>query len=64
VFGNTSWRAAASSFLDELRQTPAQPDTAGVAVPGDRMRRARAAQTIELPDAVWTAARDLLTVTV
>jgi len=64
VFGSTAWRESASSFLAELRQTPAQPGTTGVAVPGDRTRRARASQTVELPDAVWAAAHALLTVPV
>jgi L-2-hydroxycarboxylate dehydrogenase (NAD+) len=48
--------ASLSSYLDELRSTPAQPGTDGVAIPGDhaRERRRRSLEVgIELPDAVW-----------
>jgi LDH2 family malate/lactate/ureidoglycolate dehydrogenase len=62
VFRNDAWGDAASTFLAELRRTPPQLGSNGVAVPGDRTRRARAAETIDVPDAVWRAARELLTV--
>lgn len=64
VFGSTEWLGAAGSFLDDLRRSRAQPGTPGVAIPGDRTRRARAshADAVEIPDAVWDAARALLPV--
>ena len=63
VFRSTTWNGAISSFLDELRQSPAQPGTLGVTVPGDRTRNARAAHiegAVDIPDTIWEAAHALL----
>lgn len=51
------------AYLDELRNSPLAEGVTGIDVPGDRARRTRAeriAHGIPIPDAVWTAAEELL----
>jgi L-2-hydroxycarboxylate dehydrogenase (NAD+) len=51
------------AYLDEVRSSPRAAGVTGIDVPGDRARRTRAeriAHGIPIPDAVWTAAEELL----
>ncbi|HEY1479785.1 MAG TPA: Ldh family oxidoreductase [Gaiellales bacterium] len=62
LFGQHDLASYVSPYLKLLRESPPQPGSSGVAIPGDRARheRARRAEAgIELPAALWRELCDL-----